>query len=242
MRQIVIDTETTGLDVRDGHRIIEFACIELIDRTRTGEYLHHYVNPQREVETGALEIHGIDNEFLVSKPRFLEVADELYEFIKDAELIIHNAAFDLGFLDFEFRNTRRDYPKLQSVCEVVDTLEIARDQRPGRRNSLDALANEFGVDLSGRTLHGALLDAEILVNVYLALTGGQTSLDFGDIAELRAPVEREREIKQRTEPVNIVVIRADDEELTLHNTLLDHLDQYCDKGSVWRRLESSKAK
>lgn len=242
MRQVVIDTETTGLEVRDGHRIIEFACIELSARARTGKTLHHYVNPEREVERGALEVHGIDNDFLATKPRFADVAESLYEFIEDSELIIHNASFDLGFLDYEFQNARRDFPEIRSVCKVVDTLEIARDQRPGRRNSLDALANEFSIDLSERTLHGAMQDAEILVEVYLALTGGQTAIDFGLLVDIGAKAVLQRPDKKRTAPANIVVIRASEDELRLHEKILDNLDEHCDKGSVWRRyLKSSKS-
>ena len=239
MRQVVIDTETTGLKVEDGHRIIEFACVELESRTRTGRVLHHYVNPEREVERGALEVHGIDNDFLKNKPKFAEVAGELFEFIEGAELIIHNAEFDLGFLDHEMKETKLDYPEILSVCEVFDTLEIAREKRPGRRNSLNALANEFGIDLSGRSLHGARQDAEILVNVYLALTSGQTTLDFGVVSEFEVSMAKTEKPKVRTEPVDIVVIRADESELELHEKILDELDQIAEKGSIWRTLEKS---
>ncbi len=241
MRQVVIDTETTGLEVKDGHRIIEFACVELESRSRTGRVLHHYVNPDREVERGALEVHGIDNEFLKNKPKFAEVAGELFEFIEGAELIIHNAEFDLGFLNHEFRESKLDYPEIQSVCEVFDTLEVAREKRPGRRNNLNALANEFGIDLSGRSLHGARQDAEILVNVYLALTSGQTTLEFGVVSEFEDSMAKTETSKVRTEPVNIVVIRATDSELELHDKILDELDQISENGSIWRSLEKSNS-
>ena len=239
MRQVVIDTETTGLEVKDGHRIIEFACVELESRSRTGRVLHHYVNPEREVERGALEVHGIDNEFLKNKPKFAEVAGELFEFIEGAELIIHNAEFDLGFLDHEFKESKLNFPEILSVCEVFDTLEVAREKRPGRRNSLDALANEFGIDLSGRSLHGARQDAEILVNVYLALTSGQTALEFGVVSEYKDSMAKSETPRVRTEPVNIVVIRANESELELHEKILDELDQISENGSIWRSLEKS---
>ena len=239
MRQVVVDTETTGLEVKDGHRIIEFACIELESRSRTGRVLHHYVNPEREVERGALEVHGIDNDFLKNKPKFAEVAGELFEFIEGAELIIHNAEFDLGFLDHEFQESKLNYPEILSVCEVFDTLEVAREKRPGRRNSLNALANEFGIDLSGRSLHGARQDAEILVNVYLALTSGQTTLEFGVVSEYEDSMAKSETPKVRMEPVNIVVIRANESELELHEKILDELDQISEKGSIWRSLENS---
>lgn len=242
MRQVVLDTETTGLEVRDGHRIIEFACIELSSRVRTGNKLHYYVNPEREVEQGALEVHGIDNSFLATKPIFADVADELYEFIRDSELIIHNALFDLGFLNFEFQKANPEFLEIGDVCKVVDTLEIARDQRPGRRNSLDALANEFSIDLSGRALHGARQDAEILVDVYLALTSGQTAIDFGLLVDVGSKATQQRTGEKRTEPINIAVIKADEEELKLHEKILDDLDQRCDKGSLWRRLEKVTSK
>ena len=239
MRQVVLDTETTGLDVRDGHRVIEFACVELESRMRTGKYLHHYVNPEREVEQAALEIHGIDNDFLHSKPKFVDVAQEFFEFIKNSELIIHNAEFDLGFLDFELQNVNQDYPAIRSVCEVFDTLEVAREQRPGRRNNLDALANEYGIDLSGRALHGARQDAEILVNVYLALTSGQTSFDFGVVTDFAAPIEESGPKIKRNGPVDVVVIRANETELELHEQILDEIDDVCQNGSIWRNLTST---
>ncbi len=239
MRQVVLDTETTGLEVSNGHRVIEFACVELVSRARTGKHLHYYVNPEREVERDALKIHGIGNDFLADQPKFSEVASELYEFIEGSELIIHNAEFDLGFLDFEFQNASTEYAEIRSICEVYDTLEVAREKRPGRRNSLDALANEYGIDLSGRELHGALQDAEILVNVYLALTSGQTTLDLDFSVEYDATGKKVQKRKERTEPVNIVVIRADESELALHEKILDDIDQVSKDGSIWRKLEET---
>src|SRR5680860_1805943 len=175
MRQIVLDTETTGIDPASGHRIIEIGCVEMMERQPTGRNYHVYINPEREVEAEAITIHGITNEFLVDKPKFAEVADEFFEFIKGAELVIHNAAFDIGFMDAEFRRIK-PVRKTADFCGVVDSLAIARAKHPGQKNNLNALCKRYGVDNSNRELHGALLDAEILADVYLLLTGGQTAL------------------------------------------------------------------
>ncbi len=176
MRQVVLDTETSGLEYADGHRVIEIGAVELIDRRLTGNNLHQYLNPQRDIEDGALEVHGITREFLQDKPLFADVADEFLAFIKGSELIIHNAAFDLGFLDMELSLLQPPRGRMTDFARVLDTLELARELHPGQRNSLDALCKRYEVDDSSRTLHGALLDAEILADVYLAMTGGQTDL------------------------------------------------------------------
>jgi DNA polymerase-3 subunit epsilon len=175
MRQIILDTETTGLEPSDGHRVIELGCVELIDRRLTGNHFHQYINPEREIEDGALEVHGISREFLLDKPVFADVVTEFLEFVEGAELIIHNAPFDLGFLDWELSLLQRA-DRMADHVRVLDTLELARDLHPGQRNSLDALCKRYEVDNSSRTLHGALLDAEILAEVYLAMTGGQEDL------------------------------------------------------------------
>src|SRR3989338_1925254 len=185
MRSVVLDTETTGMPVADGHRIIEIGCVELMGRRLTGRHFHVYLQPDRESDEGAIAVHGITNEFLADKPRFREVADEFFEFIKDAQLIIHNAAFDIGFINNEFallgQQARAD---ITEHCSVLDTLLMARERHPGQRNNLDALCKRYGVDNSGRELHGALLDAEILADVYLTMTGGQTSLSLaGDASD-----------------------------------------------------------
>ncbi|RMV25598.1 DNA polymerase III, epsilon subunit [Pseudomonas savastanoi] len=173
-RSIVLDTETTGMPVTDGHRIIEIGCVELIGRRLTGRHFHVYLQPDRESDEGAIGVHGITNEFLVGKPRFAEVADEFFEFIKGAQLIIHNAAFDVGFINNEFALMgSQDRADITQHCSILDTLMMARERHPGQRNSLDALCKRYGVDNSGRELHGALLDSEILADVYLAMTGGQ---------------------------------------------------------------------
>jgi DNA polymerase-3 subunit epsilon len=176
MRQVVLDTETTGLETSEGHRIIEVGCIEVLDRRVTGKVFHTYINPEREVDAGALEVHGIDNRFLRDKRRFAEVAEELLEFVRGAELVIHNAAFDVGFLNSELVRMRHPVTEIQGVCGVLDTLELARRQHPGQKNSLDALCKRYSVDNSGREYHGALLDAQLLAEVYLAMTGGQAAL------------------------------------------------------------------
>lgn len=178
MRQIVLDTETTGIDPKEGHRIIEIGCVELINRKLTGNTYHQYINPMREVEQEAIEVHGITNEFLSDKPKFNEIADDFVDFIKGAQLIIHNAPFDVGFMDHEFAMCKRHIPMTEQICEVLDTLVLARRMRPGQKNSLDALCKFYNVDNSHRTYHGALLDSEILAEVYLYMTGGQTSLSL----------------------------------------------------------------
>lgn len=176
MRQVVLDTETTGLQSSEGHRVIEIGAVELLDRRMSGNNFHTYINPQRDIEEGALEVHGITLEFLQDKPLFSEVAEPFLDFIKGAELIIHNAPFDLGFLDMELNLLESRSGAIEDFCTVLDTLELARDLHPGQRNNLDALCKRYEIDNSFRTLHGALLDAEILADVYLAMTGGQTDL------------------------------------------------------------------
>lgn len=179
-RQVVLDTETTGLSPAQGHRVIEIGCIELIDRRRTGETFHFYLQPERQIDPGAERVHGITDAFLADKPLFAEVAEDLLEFLKEAELVIHNAPFDVGFLDHEFQlwsKARQQAPvSIEQLCTVLDTLVMARRKHAGQRNSLDALCKRYQVDASQRTVHGALMDAELLADVYLAMTGGQTSM------------------------------------------------------------------
>ncbi|RUO47128.1 DNA polymerase III subunit epsilon [Pseudidiomarina donghaiensis] len=178
MRQIVLDTETTGLDPAQGHRIIEIGAVEVIRRKLTGRTFHVYINPQRVVEQEAIEVHGITNEFLQDKPVFAQIADDFLDFIDGAELVIHNAAFDVGFMDHEFSLLRNGTGKTTDYCTVLDTLMLAREMRPGQKNNLDALCRAYGIDNSNRTFHGALLDAELLADVYLMMTGGQTKLEL----------------------------------------------------------------
>ena len=177
-RQIVLDTETTGLEPSAGHRIIEIGCIELVNRRLTHNHWHHYIQPDREIDQGAFEVHGISNEFLADKPRFQDLADSFLEYIRGSELIIHNAPFDVGFLDHELGLLDGQYPRIEEICTVLDTLVLARQKHPGQKNNLDALCKRYEIDNSARTLHGALLDSEILADVYLIMTGGQTSLSL----------------------------------------------------------------
>ena len=178
-RIIVLDTETTGLEPSLGHRVIEIGCVELINRKLTGNHYHVYINPEREVEASAIEVHGITDAFLTDKPVFSQIAQEFLNFVKGAELVIHNAPFDVGFINYEFNKLPQFPGKIESHCKITDTLAFARKKHPGQRNSLDALCKRYGVDNSSRTLHGALLDSEILADVYLMMTGGQTSLTLG---------------------------------------------------------------
>jgi len=182
-RQIVLDTETTGLEYQQGHRIIEIGCVELLDRRLTGRHFHQYLNPGRAVDEGAVEVHGITSEFLVDKPAFAQIVDEFLDFVRGAELVIHNAPFDLGFLDNELALLGAQYGRILDHCTYTDTLALARARHPGQKNSLDALCKRYSVDNSQRELHGALLDAEILADVYLQMTGGQTALALGGDTE-----------------------------------------------------------
>ncbi|MGK0249988.1 MAG: DNA polymerase-3 subunit epsilon [Oleispira sp.] len=234
MRQVVLDTETTGIGAEKGHRIIEIGCVELIDRKLTGRHYHQYVNPQRPSDEEAIGVHGITNEFLADKPLFGQVAHAFSEFIDGAELVIHNAPFDVGFMDAEFR--RLDMPMTNTFCSVLDTLVMARDMRPGQRNSLDALCKSYGIDNSHRELHGALLDAEILSDVYLMMTGGQTDLLFSaesseNVTELaRSKLKQLANVNAQT----LSVVRATTDEMLCHNEIMDILDKKSD-GAIWRR-------
>jgi DNA polymerase III subunit epsilon len=235
MRQIILDTETTGLEPEQGHRIIEIGCVEVIKRRKTGRTFHRYIRPDREVDRGAQQVHGITNEFLVQQPRFAEIADELLEFIGGAQLIIHNAAFDVAFLNAELHRlpVRR---KIADICSVLDTLPMARQMHPGQRNSLDALCKRYGVDNSHRELHGALLDAQILLDVYLAMTGGQTALILDEVKQEQVSVIVEREVAMR--PVGeLLIILASDDELAAHERLLAAVDKASGKKTLWRALD-----
>jgi DNA polymerase-3 subunit epsilon len=220
MRQIILDTETTGLEVEQGHRIIEIGALEIVNRRATGRSFHRYLNPEREIDAGAIEVHGLTREFLAAQSRFAEIAAELLEFLRGAELVIHNAAFDVGFLDAEFRRLTANpaAPALSQHCRVLDTLPLARQLHPGQRNSLDALCKRYSVDNSGRDLHGALLDAKLLSEVYLAMTGGQGALTLGQEADV---VTREPSGARRQQPpMPVLVVRANVAELAAHESLL----------------------
>jgi DNA polymerase-3 subunit epsilon len=238
MRQIVLDTETTGLEPSQGHRIIEIGCVELINRKLTGQHYHQYINPRREIDQGAIEVHGITNEFLADKPVFERIAGDFLEFVAGAELIIHNAPFDLGFLNSELQRIEQNHTPLEATSPIIDTLVLARSRHPGQRNSLDALCTRYGVDNSQRELHGALLDAEILADVYLALTGGQTSLQLSDSVDASGgrssqPVRR---LPEGRKPLPVVAATAD--ELAAHETMLAAIADACEDGPVWARASS----
>jgi DNA polymerase III subunit epsilon len=234
MRQIVLDTETTGLEPAEGHRIIEIGCVEIVNRRATGRTFHQYLNPEREIDRAAEDVHGLSNAFLSDKPRFTEVAGEFLAFVEGAELVIHNAAFDLGFLDAELARLEPPGPAMAEVCGILDTLMLARQLHPGQRQSLDALCRRYNVDNSGRDLHGALLDAQLLAEVFLAMTGGQAEL--GLHAESgRGGGTRKRPRKVARKGLTLVVQRASDEELAAHETLLDRLDAEHGAPCLWRR-------
>ncbi|HVE10714.1 MAG TPA: DNA polymerase III subunit epsilon [Paraburkholderia sp.] len=233
MRQIILDTETTGLNARSGDRIIEIGCVELVNRRLTGNNLHFYVNPERDSDPGALAVHGLTTEFLSDKPKFAEIAATLIDFLKGAELIIHNAPFDIGFLDAEF--ALLGLPGFCDHCEtaVLDTLVQAKTMFPGKRNSLDALCDRFGISNAHRTLHGALLDSELLAEVYLAMTRGQESLVIDMLGEASTPGAT-RAAGIVLEGLDLPVLAASDDELVAHQALLDDLDKAIKGTSVWR--------
>jgi DNA polymerase III subunit epsilon len=232
MRQVVLDTETTGLEAARGHRVIEIGCVELLNRRASGRHYHSYLNPEREVDEGARAVHGLSLEDLQDKPRFAEVADELLRFIAGAELIIHNASFDVGFLDAELARLGRDPPVLVGeLCPVLDTLALAREMHPGQRNSLDALCKRYGIDNSHRELHGALLDARILADVYLAMTGGQSTLALDD-APRRAAVHQASAGAVGDLPLVVVVASA--EERAAHDQLQELLHKESGGRCLWR--------
>jgi DNA polymerase-3 subunit epsilon len=226
-RRIVLDTETTGLDPAQGHRVIEIGCVELVGRRLTQRRFHTYINPERDIDGGAMQVHGITNERVANEPVFAAIADEFVEFIRGAELVIHNAAFDVGFLDAEFGLLKRE--KIGEICSAVtDTLKMAREARPGKRNSLDALCRDYGVDNSGRQLHGALLDAELLAEVYLAMTRGQESL----MMELDAPASAAAPIVAGSR-APLRVLRASEAELADHERVLAEIAKESKGKCVW---------
>ncbi|WP_396586584.1 DNA polymerase III subunit epsilon [Bermanella sp. R86510] len=227
MRQVVLDTETTGIG--EGHRIIEIGCVELVGRKLTGRHYHQYINPQREVDPEAMEVHGITNEFLLDKPVFSQIADDFIEFIKGAELVIHNAPFDVGFMDREF-GMLRNGPKTADICGVLDTLTLARSIHPGQRNSLDALCRRYGIDNSHRELHGALLDSEILADVYLFMTGGQTALMLAEEDE-KKPTAADLEVEylvDSQEAANLPSWGVSQDEKQAHEAFIELLRSKAD--------------
>ena len=233
MRQIVLDTETTGLEPSEGHRIIEIGCVEMVNRRLTGNNFHKYLQPDREIDDGAIEVHGITNEFLADKPRFREVAQEFLEYIKGAQLVIHNAAFDVGFIDHEFKLVGSALGKTEDHCSVLDTLLLARKMHPGQRNSLDALCKRYEIDNSHRELHGALLDAEILADVYLGMTGGQTNLSLASGDEEEGGVTGATIKRLGADRPTLRVLAATEEELVLHDERLQSIDKTSGGNCIW---------
>jgi DNA polymerase-3 subunit epsilon len=230
MRRIVLDTETTGLEPSEGHRVIEIACVELFDRRPTGRNFHRYLNPDREIDVGAMQVHGLTTDFLADKPRFPDIVEEFIEFVEGAELLIHNAPFDVGFLNAEFALIGR--PGIESVCPVTDTLAMAREIHPGKRNSLDALCERYQVDNSRRSLHGALLDAQLLADVWLAMTRGQDTLDISLVTAPAASADG----GPLAPPAPLVVARASAEELAAHAAMCERIDKESKGRCLWKRL------
>ncbi len=236
MRQIVLDTETTGLEPEAGHRIIEIGCVELVNRRVTQNSFHRYVNPQRASDQAALEVHGIDDASLVSQPLFTEIAHDFLEFVEGAQLVIHNADFDVSFINHEFARADDLPADLRDRCEILDTLALARRLHPGQRNNLDALAKRYHVDISKRELHGALLDAQILADVYLAMTGGQASLSLDGQAEEAASHELSVEPVQ-CEGLELTVPSASAAEEEAHRRVLARIKEQTGAPSVWESLD-----
>jgi DNA polymerase-3 subunit epsilon len=232
MRQIALDTETTGLAISQGHRIIEIGCIEMVNRRFSGREYHRFLNPEREIDAGAEAVHGISGADLENKPRFSDIVDEFLEFIKDGELIIHNADFDIGFLEYELQLIRHPKPKITQHAVILDTLSLARKLHPGRRNNLDALCKRYDVDNSRRNVHGALIDAELLAKIYLCMTGGQTTLSFDQ--KVTEVVKETSESYKRTLKSNLdlIVIKANEEECAAHEELLDKMEASGE--CIWR--------
>lgn len=232
MRQIVLDTETTGIEPKEGHRVIEIGCVELVNRRLTGNHFHVYINPGRHIEQEAIDVHGITNEFLADKPTFSQVAQEFVSFIKGAQLVIHNAPFDVGFMDHEFNMEPKTKGVVtKDICGVLDTLVLARQMHPGQKNNLDALCKRYGIDNSHRTLHGALLDAEILADVYLLMTGGQTKLKLASSGGSDADSTAIRRIERKANKLKVIKASAD--ELTQHEARLDIVQDAGGK-CLWR--------
>jgi len=236
MRQIVLDTETTGLEVELHHRIIEIGCVELNNRRLTGRAFHRYLNPERDIDEGALEVHGLTREQLAKEPTFAQIQAEFLDFVRDAELVIHNAPFDIAFLDAELALLDGGALRISELCKVLDTLALARQMHPGQRNSLDALCKRYSIDNSHREYHGALLDARILAEVYLAMTGGQVTFILSAESDtVRGPARLDTP-SRGGETVRVVVVSANEEEMAAHEHVLALLDKASGGRTVWRNL------
>lgn len=246
-RIVVLDTETTGISHEAGHRIIEIGCVEIINRRITGEHYHVYINPERLVDEGAFKVHGISNEFLVDKPVFAQISDDFLKFIGDSELVIHNAPFDVGFLNSELLRLKKGTQPIEKQCQITDTLVMARKRHRGQKNNLDALCKRYDINNSARTLHGALLDAEILADVYLAMTGGQESLFSNGLEEdasfnINAPASAEEAevlVSNKAQDDGVIILKASDAALSAHQALLQ---QIADKQGhcLWLEIEKTE--
>ena len=243
IRQIILDTETTGLEHSQGHRIIEIGAVEMLNRRLTGNRFHQYLNPEREIDAGAVEVHGITSQMLADKPKFADIAADFLAFVQGAELVIHNAPFDTGFINSEFRLLGEGAPaaNIETVCTVLDTLKLARKLRPGQKNDLDSLCRHYSIDNSQRSLHGALLDAEILADVFLAMTGGQATLfqDPGEVAAASrqsASAQAIRRLDPKRPP--LAVIRPSEAELAEHARVLDDIEKKSGGKCLWKELET----
>lgn len=237
MRQVVLDTETTGLEPELGHRIIEVGGVELMNRRLTGRRLHYYLQPDREIDEGALEVHGITREFLQDKPRFADVHSDILAFVSGAEVIIHNAPFDVAFLNHELARLGDPDLRIENRCRILDSLALARQLHPGQRNGLDALCKRYRIDNSARQLHGALLDAEILADVYLAMTGGQAVLELGSAGGAVTVAIGSGGVLRGRRTGSIPVVRASREELEAHSNQLAHIDEVSDGQCLWLQIE-----
>lgn len=237
MRQIVLDTETTGLSPTQGHRIIEIGCVELINRRLTGNTYHVYINPEREVDQGAVQVHGITNDFLEDKPLFIDCKDAFMEFIAGSELIIHNAPFDVGFLENEFKLVKqKDWLDLSKHCEITDTLTLARQKHPGQKNNLDALCKRYQINNEHREKHGALLDAEILADVYLAMTGGQSALALDISQQSNDKTPSNMSSQPSASVYNVPPLQPTSAERQAHQALVQQLEQACQSEVIWQQF------
>ena len=236
MRQIVLDTETTGLEVEQLHRVIEIGCVEVFNRRLTGRTFHRYLNPERDIDEGAQQVHGLSREHLSKEPKFAQVHAEFLEFVRDAELVIHNAPFDVAFLNAELTRIESGPRKITEICKILDTLALARQMHPGQRNSLDALCKRYSVDNSHREYHGALLDARILAEVYLTMTGGQAKFTLSAESETARHRARQATPQRVAAGVRIAVVKASEEELAAHDQVLALLDKSSSGNTVWRKL------
>ena len=234
-KYIILDTETTGLEVQQGHRVIEIGAVLLNDRKKSTDHFHTYLNPSRMIDEEAFKVHGITNEELIDKPPFEEIAEEFLEFIEGSTIVIHNAAFDVGFLNNELKLASSKYPKLDEICEIEDSLSIARDKFPGQKNSLDALANRYEISGYDRTFHGALLDANILADVYMFLTGGQSKFEFDSSSDEQKEKEEKLEMKLSNEDFQLAKIIANKDELNEHEAILKDMQERNSTEPIWRK-------